>query len=73
MATNQTGIRKPPKRVVIYTQDIMAFTGKSPNTARRMLATVREVLGKKPESLVTIPEFAVVWEIDPELIEMFIR
>ena len=46
-----------PKRIAVYTQDVVNITGKKPRTARRLLARIRVQCEKEPDAIVTIYEF----------------
>ncbi|HEU4552216.1 MAG TPA: hypothetical protein VFS25_05260 [Chitinophaga sp.] len=46
-----------PQRLIIYTKDVENLTGKSPQSARRLLNQIRKKLGKSEEELITITEF----------------
>jgi hypothetical protein len=73
MATNANDNKpiKRPKRVIICAADIMRLTGKHYNTALRMMQLVREAYGKSSSGLITVTEFATVWEIEENIIYMF--
>lgn len=45
------------KRVVIYSKDIEAITGKSGRSARKMIADIRRQLGKDKHQLISVAEF----------------
>lgn len=63
---------KKARKLVICAADVVRITGKHYNTARKMLAKVREAYGKQPGSMVTVVEFSLLFEIDEELIHEFI-
>ncbi|GAA0557795.1 hypothetical protein [Chitinophaga japonensis] len=46
-----------PKRMVIYAKDIENLTGRSPQSARRLLQQVRRWYGKKQKGFISIAEF----------------
>jgi hypothetical protein len=46
-----------PQRLIIYTKDVENLTGKSRQSARRLLNQIRKKLGKSEEELITITEF----------------
>jgi hypothetical protein len=60
-----------PPRMILWPADVVRLTGKHHNTALRMLHLVRQALGKRPTSLVTVTEFSAVFEIDEEVIIQF--
>jgi hypothetical protein len=45
------------KRIIIYPKDVECITGQSGRSARKMMATIREKLGKEKHQLVSIREF----------------
>lgn len=45
------------KPLAIYTKDVQRITGKSERTARYIMMTIRQRLGKEKHHLVTVPEF----------------
>ncbi len=57
-----------PRRVVIYTSDVQALTGKSAKGSRNMLTKLRKALGKKPRDLVTYLDFARFYRWEEELV-----
>ena len=50
-------------QIVIYPVQVKILLGCSHTTASKKLQQVRDVLGKKPESFITIKEFCDYWEI----------
>lgn len=45
------------KRIVIYAKDVEIITGRKERTARKILQSIREKLGKEKWEFVTIREF----------------
>lgn len=45
------------KRIVIYAKDVENITGRKERTARKILQSIREKLGKEKNEFVTIREF----------------
>jgi len=45
------------KRIVIYAKDVENITGRKERTARKILQSIREKLGKEKNGFVTIGEF----------------
>ncbi len=60
-------------RICIYTADIVAMTGVSENTARRMLKRIREELDKPKWAPVTVKEFCAQTKIREEEVEPFLE
>ena len=55
-------------RVVLHTQDVEQLIGRSDKIARELLRNIRKYFKKKPNELVTIPEFAMFLNIDVRLV-----
>jgi len=62
-----------PQRRFIYTKDVENITGKSAQTARRLLKEIREKLGKGEEDLVTAAEFCACTGITEEELAPFLE
>ena len=45
------------KRIVIYAKDVENITGRKERTARKILQSIREKLGKEKWEFITIKEF----------------
>ena len=45
------------KPLAIYPKDVQRITGKSERTARYIMMTIRQRLGKDKRHLITVPEF----------------
>ena len=45
------------KRIVIYAKDVENITGRKERTARKILQSIREKLGKEKSEFITIREF----------------
>lgn len=61
-----------PTRVVIYTKDVCNITGLRPRAAGKLLAAIREKLGKDRSAFVTVEEFAAYTGIREEAIQPFL-
>lgn len=48
---------KMPTRIVIYVKDIIAITGKSECTARRIMAAIKKKFGRTNRGGVSIDDF----------------
>jgi len=49
--------KKVPQRLVIYPKDVVNITGKSVQSARRILQKIRQRQGKGKDECITILEF----------------
>lgn len=56
------------QRIIIYTADIEAITGKSNSYAKKMMSKIKKQLGKPRTGLVDVEEFATFTGIKLELI-----
>ncbi len=61
-----------PHRVVIYPKDICNITGLRQRAAGRLLAAIRQKLGKDPSAFVTVREFAAHTGISEETLSAFL-
>jgi len=64
---------KIPLRVVVYPKDVENITGRCPRTARKLLQTIREALGKSSSNFVTVKEFCAFTGIEEELVKDFLQ
>lgn len=56
------------QRIVIYTADIIAITGKSNSYAKKLMSKMRKELGKKRTDMIDVEEFAKFTGLNPSLI-----
>lgn len=56
------------QRIVIYTADIEALTGKSNSYAKKLMCKIRKELNKKRTDFVDVEEFANATGINKDLI-----
>jgi hypothetical protein len=61
-----------PQRRIIYTKDVENLTGKSAQTARRLLREIKAKLGKGEEDFVTVAEFCACTGITEEELAPFL-
>ena len=61
-----------PNRVVIYTKDVSNITGLRQRAAGKLLAAIRQKLGKPPSAFVTVQEFAAHTGISEETLTIFL-
>ena len=62
-----------PKRIVIYTKDVINITGKKDRAARKLLRAIRTSLNKSTKDYVTVDEFSKYTGIKEELIFRFLN
>ncbi len=62
-----------PPRIIIYPKDIVNITGRSEQTARRIIRKVRQAFGKSPDEFVTIQEFCAVYGIEEKFVKDFLK
>jgi hypothetical protein len=60
-----------PKRICIYSKDVQNITGRKEKTARRLLQTIKQKLGKSNDSFITIQEFCEHTGISQEEVSKF--
>jgi hypothetical protein len=60
-----------PKRICIYSKDVQNITGRKEKTARRLLHTIKQKLGKSNDSFITIQEFCEHTGISQEEVSKF--
>jgi len=60
--------KRIPQRVVIHPKDVENITGLKPRSARHLLQTLREMMGKEKFQFVTIYEFCAFTGIDEETV-----
>lgn len=63
----------PKTRLCIYPKDVMLITGKSYNTALRLLQNIRKAYRKSDEALITYAEFCDFTNLDEEEIVRFLK
>lgn len=51
-------------RLYIYTKDVQVITGKSPNTVRKLIKTIKSALSKTDDKPLTIREFCEYEQIE---------
>ena len=61
------------KRIVIYAKDVENITGRKERTARKILQSIREKLGKEKSDFVTIREFCEYTGIMESDVKYYIR
>jgi hypothetical protein len=61
-----------PNRVVIYPKDVSNITGLRQRAAGKLLAVIRQKLGKHPSAFVTVKEFAAHTGISEEMLTAFL-
>ncbi|HEV7332734.1 MAG TPA: hypothetical protein VGN63_16970 [Flavisolibacter sp.] len=61
-----------PNRVVIYPKDVCNITGLRKRAAGKLLAAIRQKLGKHPSAFVTVQEFAAHTGISEETLTIFL-
>lgn len=66
-------LQKLPCRIIIYPKDVVNITGRSEQTARRIIRKVRQAFGKSPDDFVTIQEFCAVYGIDEKFVREFLK
>ena len=62
-----------PKRIIVYTKDVVNITGKKERTARNLLARIRKANNKSKTDLVTIEEFCAFTRLRPEHVITFLK
>jgi hypothetical protein len=62
-----------PRRLVVYPKDVEDITGRSPQTARRLIAAIKRALGKTRDQFVTIRDFCLYYGMQEDLVVQFIR
>lgn len=60
-------------RIVIFAKDIQSITGRSERSAERMLARVKEKLGKQKHQFVTCREFCEFAGLSVEQVQAHLR
>ena len=65
-------LKKIPLRIILYTKDVINITGRADRFCRRMLAHVKDVLGKTKKQLVTVKEFCQVYGIPEDHVNSFL-
>lgn len=63
--------KKIPRSIIITTQDIQNILGKSPRTAVRYMARLREIDDKDHGQFITIEEFCAVSGLTWEQVSIF--
>ena len=61
------------QRVVINTEDVMRFTGKSLVTTQRMMSKIRKHYGKAPRSLITVDEYCAYTHINESAVRAIMK
>ena len=61
-----------PKRMIIYTKDVVRITGRTERTARRILSQIRSRLKKARGAFVTIDEFCHHTGLRLEFVALFL-
>ncbi len=56
------------KRVCVYSQDIVAFTGKGERYARKIIQKIREHLGKEKHQSISYKEVADYLGLEPDMV-----
>lgn len=64
--------KEEQKRIVIYPKDVSNITGFKPQSARKLLRNMREVLGKPPRAFITVAEFCEIYGMTEEEIRPFL-
>lgn len=61
-----------PPRAVLYNKDVRNITGLRRAAARRLLARVRQSVGKVPTAFVTVQDFAAFTGIPESVIQSYL-
>lgn len=62
-----------PKRMVIYTKDVINITGRSESSCQRLLAKVRRHNKKKPRAVITVDELCEHMKLEKEKVMEYLR
>jgi hypothetical protein len=65
-------MKRIPVRRIIHTRDVCNFTGRSRQTAARILAMIRKEKNKKPNALITLTEFCEVMTVNEDEVIPFL-
>lgn len=61
-----------PKRLYIYTKDIIRITGKGKSSAQALVRSIKKKLNKKPECNLTVIEFCEAQGLKVEDVNLFL-
>lgn len=64
--------QKVPKRIVIYTKDVMNITGRKERAARKLLSKIKKKYNKESRDFISIKEFCEFTNLDPTIIYPFL-
>ena len=62
-----------PHRVVLYAKDVSNITGLRRRTSRKLLAAIRQKLGKEPSAFVTVQDFSAFTGIGEDILLPFLK
>jgi hypothetical protein len=65
-------LRKIPRRITLYTKDLINITGQSARMCRKMLQNVRDAFGKTQKQFVTVNEFCFVFGLKEDQVNSFL-
>lgn len=64
---------KMPTRIVIYAKDIIAITGKSKSTARRMIIAIKKRFNKQDRPFIMLDDFCEYTGLNVDNVREFLR
>jgi hypothetical protein len=69
---NPTIGQTKPKRLYIYTKDIMRITGKGKSSTQELVRTIKKKLNKNPECNLTVIEFCEAQGLKLDEVNLFL-